>query len=26
MRYACEAPVRLEARLGRYAQAVKDHL
>jgi hypothetical protein len=26
MRYACEAPVRLEARLGRYAQAVKDRL
>ncbi len=26
MRYACEAPVRLEARLGRYAEAVKDHL
>jgi hypothetical protein len=26
MRYACEAPVRLEARLGRYAQAAKDHL
>jgi hypothetical protein len=26
MRYACEAPVRLEARLGRYAQAVKSRL
>jgi hypothetical protein len=26
MRYACEAPVKLEARLGRYAQTVKDHL
>ena len=26
MRYACEAPIRLEARLGRYAQAVKDRL
>jgi hypothetical protein len=26
MRYACEAPVRLEARLGRYAQAVKGRL
>jgi hypothetical protein len=26
MRYACEAPVRLEARLGQYAKAVKDHL
>jgi len=26
MRYACEAPVKLEARLGRYAQAVRDHL
>jgi hypothetical protein len=26
MRYACEAPVKLEARLGRYAQAVKDRL
>jgi hypothetical protein len=26
MRYACEAPVRLEARLGRYAQVVKDRL
>jgi hypothetical protein len=26
MRYACEAPVRLEARLGRYAQAVKERL
>ncbi len=26
MRYACETPVRLEARLGRLAQAVKDRL
>jgi hypothetical protein len=26
MRYACEVPVALEARLGRYAQALKDHL
>ncbi len=26
MRYACETPVRLEARLGRLAQAVKDLL
>jgi len=26
MRYACEAPVRLEARLGRYAQAIRSHL
>lgn len=26
MRYACEVPVRLEARLGRYAQALKDRL
>jgi len=26
MRYACEVPVTLEARLGRYAQALKDHL
>jgi hypothetical protein len=26
MRYACEVPVALEARLGRYAQALRDHL
>jgi hypothetical protein len=26
MRYACEAPAKLEGRLGRYAQAVKDRL
>ncbi len=26
MRYACEVPTALEARLGRYAQALKDHL
>jgi hypothetical protein len=26
MRYACEAPVRLEARLGRYAQAIQSRL
>jgi hypothetical protein len=26
MRYACEVPIGLEARLGRYAQALKDHL
>lgn len=26
MRYACETPVKLEARLGRYAQAIKSHL
>ncbi len=26
MRYACEVPITLEARLGRYAQALKDHL
>ena len=26
MRYACEAPTRLEARLGRYAQVIQSHL
>jgi len=26
MRYACEVPITLEARLGRYAQALKTHL
>jgi hypothetical protein len=26
MRYACQAPVRLEARLGRYAEAIRSHL
>ena len=26
MRYACEVPISLEARLGRYAQALKEHL
>lgn len=26
MRYACETPVKLEARLGRFAQAIKSHL
>jgi hypothetical protein len=26
MRYACEAPIALEARLGRYAQGLKEHL
>ena len=26
MRYACNVPIALEARLGRYAQALKEHL